>query len=189
MRHRVRLALRGVALRGDAGCASFLHGAALGADIGGFPHRALRDVEPQYPVGKEPARGHGTESPFVPKAGSGGNASRHACLFGRHERNVGDGRPFFPLRRVRGQLCPPALPLPQGQPSRLQAPAPHDEAGRGGSGFRAFHCPLPPGFPGQSSSSGQGGRQFARVSPQVGRMRGGGAGVEGVCQGSEKQIE
>ena len=69
--HRVRLALRGVALRGDAGCASFLHGAALGADIGGFPHRALRDVEPQYPVGKEPARGHGAESSLVPKAGSG----------------------------------------------------------------------------------------------------------------------
>ena len=129
-----------------------------------------------------PPATHGAESPFVPKAGNGGNASRHACLFGRHERNVGDGRPFFPLRRVRGQLCPPALPLPQGQPSRLQAPAPHDEADRGVGGFRAFHRPLPPGFPGQSSSGLEGGRQFARVSPQAGGVCGGGAGVEGVCQ-------
>ena len=53
--HRVRVVLRVVALRGDAGRAPFFHGAALGVDIGGFPHRALRDVEPQYPVGKKPA--------------------------------------------------------------------------------------------------------------------------------------
>ena len=104
-------------------------------------------------------------------------------LFAMWNRNIRLARNLREATELNlRQLCPPALPFPQGQPSRLQAPAPHDEAGRGGGGFRAFHRPLPPGFPGQSSSGLEGGRQFARVSPPAGEVRGGGAGVEGVCQ-------